>query len=782
MFGRLGGWCCRRRGRVLVIWLLVFVVGGALSGALGNSFKSEFNLPDVESKHGMDILEDDFGGEGAGTSGTIVFESASGFDDATRTQLNAFLDQVAEVRDTTVQSPFAPGGERQISVLDGAEGRIAFAQIEVPGELEQESAQEYAEEVQALAPDVDGVRIEYGGQMFSEFEPPESELLGLAFAIVILIVAFGSVLAMGLPIGVALGGIGVGSILLTILSNVITMPDFATTLGVMIGLGVGIDYALFIVTRYREQLHLGHSVEESVAIAIDTSGRAVTFAGLTVVISLLGMLLMGVSFVQGLGIGAATVVAVTMVASLTLLPALLGFAGERVDRTRWRGLIAAGLIALALLGLGLKIQPLAAGAFLVAIVVLVLGFFWSPLKREVPRREPKPLRDTTSYRWSRIVQRHPWSMALGATAFLVVLMIPTFAMRLGFPDEGNDPAGTTTREAYDLLAEGFGPGYNGPLMLVATLPDGTTPEALQAITTAVQETPGVAFASPAIPNDEQDPTAALWRVIPTTAPQDEATTELVHHLRDDVLPAAEDGSGVDVLVSGFVAVTVDFTAFVSERLFLFFGAVLTLSFILLMVVFRSLLVPVKAVIMNLLSIGAAYGVLVAVFQWGWAKDLFGIEPAPIEPFMPMMLFAIVFGLSMDYEVFLLSRIREEWVRTGDSHASVADGLAATARVITAAAAIMVFVFGSFLGESVRTIKLFGFGLALAVLLDATVVRMLLVPATMELLGDRNWWLPKWLDRILPHVNVEGTLEHSNPGEDDTPDDTPDEDRELEPVG
>ncbi len=768
---------------VLVIWLLVFVLGGVLSGVLGSSFKSEFNLPDVESKHGMDLLEDHFAGQGAGTSGTIVFESDHGFDDATRVELSDFLDRVAEVRDTTVQSPFVPGGERQISVLGDAKDRIAFASIEVPGELDQETAQEYAEKVQALEPTIDGVRVEYGGQMFSEFDPPESELLGLAFAIVILIVAFGSVLAMGLPIGVALGGIGVGSILLAIMSNFVTMPDFATTLGVMIGLGVGIDYALFIVTRYREQLHLGHTVEESVAIAIDTSGRAVTFAGLTVVISLLGMLLMGVSFVQGLGIGAATVVAVTMVASLTLLPALLGFAGDRVDRTRWRGLITAGLVALALLGLGLKLTPLALGALGFGVIVFVVGFFWSPLKREVPRREPKPLRQTTSYRWSRLVQRHPWAMALGATALLVVLMIPTFAMRLGFPDEGNDPAGTTTREAYDLLAEGFGPGYNGPLMLVAALPEGTTPETLQAITTAVQETPGVAFATPAIPNDEQDPTAALWRVIPTTAPQDEATTDLVHHLRDEVLPEAERGSGVEVLVTGFVAITVDFTTFVSERLVLFFGAVLTLSFVLLMIVFRSLLVPVKAVVMNLLSIGAAYGVLVAVFQWGWAKDLFGVEPAPIEPFLPMMLFAIVFGLSMDYEVFLLSRIREEWVRTGDAHTSVADGLAATARVITAAAAIMVFVFGSFLGESVRTIKLFGFGLALAVLLDATIVRMLLVPATMELLGDRNWWLPRWLDRILPHVNVEGTLEHSNPGEsDDAPDDTPDEDRELEPVG
>ncbi len=766
---------------MLVTWILVIVVGGALSGTLGSAFKSEFNLPDVESKHGMDILERHFDGLGAGAPGSIVFQSSDGFDDAEKAELQAFLDEVEGIDGAIVQSPFSPTGAAQISAEDGVAGTIAFATLEVPGELDQEAAEEFAKDVRAVEPDIDGVRIEYGGQMFASFEPPDSELLGLAFAIVILIVAFGSVLAMGLPIGVALGGIGVGAILLGILSNVVSMPDFATTLGVMIGLGVGIDYALFIVTRYREQLHLGHTVDESIAIAIDTSGRAVTFAGLTVVISLLGMLLMGVSFVQGLGIGAATVVAVTMVASLTLLPALLGFAGERVERTRWRGLIAAGLVALALLGAGLKIQPLAAGAALAAVVVLIVGFFPTPLKREVPRREPKPLRETTSYKWSRIVQAHPWSMSIGATAFLVVLMVPTFSMRLGFPDESNDPVGTTTRSAYELIAEGFGPGYNGRLMLVAEVPEGTSFEALAPITQAIADSPGVSFASPAIPNDPADPTAALWFVVPTTSPQDEATTELVHHLRNDVLPAAAEGTGVDVLVSGFVAVTVDFTAFLSDRLLLFFVAVLTLSFVLLMIVFRSLLVPVKAVIMNLLSIGAAYGVLVAIFQWGWAKDLFGIEPAPIEPFMPMMLFAIVFGLSMDYEVFLLSRIREEWVRTGDAKESVADGLAATARVISAAAAIMVFVFGSFMGEGVRTIKLFGFGLALAVLLDATVVRMLLVPATMELLGDRNWWLPRWLDKILPSVNIEGTIEHTNPGEDD-PSGPGDQDQELEPIG
>jgi RND superfamily putative drug exporter len=328
-------------------------------------------------------------------------------------------------------------------------------------------------------------------------------------------------------------------------------------------------------------------------------------------------------------------------------------------------------------------------------------------------------------------------------------------LRLGFSDQGNDPAGTTTRQAYDLLAEGFGPGFNGPLVAVAELPSGAPTGELDAVTTALRDTPGVAFASPAILNDDAAPTAAMWRVVPTTSPQDEATVELVHHLRDDVVPAATAGTGLDVNVTGQVAIQIDFSDYLGARLPLFFGVVLGLSFLLLMTVFRSVLVPLKAVVMNLLSIGAAYGVLVMIFQWGWLSGPLGIEGAPIEPFMPMMLFAIVFGLSMDYEVFLLSRVKEEWDRTGDAHTSVADGLAATARVITAAAAIMVFVFGSFLLESNRVIKLMGAGLGIAVLLDATVVRMLLVPATMELLGDRNWWLPRWLDRILPHLDVEG---------------------------
>ena len=530
------------------------------------------------------------------------------------------------------------------------------------------------------------------------------------------------------------------------------MPDFAEIIGIMIGLGVGIDYALFIVTRFRENLHKGHSVEASTIVAMETAGRSVLFAGTTVVISLMGLLIMQLSFVSGMAIGMAVIVAMTLIASLTLLPALLGFAGERVEVTRWRGLIAAVLIAIALIGVGVGIPALFAITVPAAIIVVLASLAVPPLRKRVLEREPKPLRETLSYRWSRVIQRRPWPAVIIGTGVLLLLAMPILNLRLGFSDEGNYPEDTTTRQAYDLLAEGFGPGFNGALVLASEVPGGTDPAALQAVSDAIQADPGVAFVSPPISNEDE--TAALWRVIPTTAPQDAETTDLVNRLRDDILPPTTEGTGLDVAVAGGVAIGVDFTEYLAARLPWFFAAVLGLSFLLLMVVFRSLLVPLKAVVMNLLSIGAAYGIVVAVFQWGWAGSLLNIEGAPIEPFVPMMLFAIVFGLSMDYEVFLLSRIREEWDRTGDSRASVADGLALTARVITAAAAIMVVVFGSFLGESDRVVKLFGLGLAMAVLIDATIVRLLLVPATMELLGDRNWWLPNWLARILPRIHIE----------------------------
>jgi RND superfamily putative drug exporter len=758
VFARLGRWCYRRRLATAALWLIVLVLLGAAAGSLGSKSRSEFTLPDVESRRGVAILEDNFGGMGTGPQGTIVFRAEAGVGaPQVRGPMQRFFERVDAIPGVSVTSPYATGAAHQIAAQGPDAGRIAYATVELPGEATLEDAHRVKARIERLMPHLPGVQIELGGQAFADFEPPSSELLGLAFAIFILIVSFGSVLAMGLPIGVALAGIGVGISLVTLLGHVVTMPAFATAFGVMLGLGAGIDYALFIVTRFRENLRAGKTIEDATAVALDTAGRAVTFAGTTVVISLLGMLIMQISFVTGLAVGMATVVAVTIVASLTLLPALVGFVGPRIEVTRWRGAIAATLTAAALVGAGLRVDALLVGVPL-AVVVLLAGFAVAPLRREVPRRPPKPAHQTLPFKWSRFIQRHPWPAALTGAAVLGVLALPLFGLRLGFSDEGNYPTNTTTRRAYDLLARGFGPGFNGPLLLVTTVPPGKAGD-LDRITAALGRVDGVAFASPAIPNDPARPTAAMWRVIPTTAPQDAATTDLVYRLRNDVLPPLERDTGLDVAVAGSVAIQVDFTRYLATRTPWFFAAVLTLSFLLLMAVFRSLLVPLKAVVMNLLSIGAAYGVVVVVFQWGWGASLLGIAGGPIEPFIPMMLFAIVFGLSMDYEVFLLSRVKEEWDRTGDSHTSVADGLAATGRVITAAAAIMVVVFGSFLLESERVIKLMGTGLAVAVALDATIVRMLLVPATMELLGDRNWWLPRWLGRVLPAIDVEGHPGH-----------------------
>ena len=756
MFRRLATFCYRRRKRVVLLWVLGIVLLGAVTGAVGTGYKSDFTLPDVESKRGIDILDDNFGGQGAGQVGNIVFRAEQGVDDPqVRQAVEGFLDEVAAIPNVqSVSSPYDAGNDGQISARGGQAGLIAYAEMEAPSDATFDETAEVGRQIREAMPTVAGLQIELGGDAFAEFEVPSSEALGLGFAIIILIVAFGSVLAMGLPIGVALAGIVSGTMIAGLLSQVVTMPDFASTLGIMIGLGVGIDYALLIVTRFRENLHKGHSIESSTVVAMETAGRSVLFAGTTVVISLMGMLIMQLGFVSGLAIGMAVVVAMTMVASLTLLPALLGFAGARVEVTRRRGLIAAGLIAVGLIGVGLGIPTLSLVTFPVAIVVLLASYAVAPLRTRVLDRERKPLPETVSYRWSRVIQHRPWTAVLVGAAVLIALALPIFGLRLGFSDEGNYPEDSTTRQAYDLLADGFGPGFNGPLVLASEVPAGVDDAALLAVSDAIRADAGVAQVSEPTLSDEAVPTAAFWRVIPTTAPQDQATTDLVDRLRDDILPAATQGTGLDVAVAGDVAIGVDFTDYLSARLPWFFGAVLGLSFLLLMVVFRSLLVPLKAVVMNLLSIGAAYGIVVAVFQWGWGGALLGIEGAPIEPFVPMMLFAIVFGLSMDYEVFLLSRVREEWDRTGDSRTSVADGLAATARVITAAAAIMVLVFGSFLGETDRVVKLFGLGLAVAVLIDATIVRLLLVPATMELLGDRNWWLPRWLDRILPQVHIE----------------------------
>lgn len=759
IWARLGGFAFRRRWAVVGAWVVVLLAIFMSAGVIGGENESAFESPDSEASEGFVVLEDYFGGTGTFLSGSIVFYAEEGVTDPeVQTAMAELFDEVDAYEGVTVTSPYSPVGAAQgLVAVEGPEaGKIAYAQVEFVEGTGEARAAAVGADIAGLVDElgIPGLRIEIGGQELAEFEPPEAELIGIAFAIVILILAFGSVLAMGLPIGVALAGVSAGAALIVLLSNVMSVPDFAITLGAMIGLGVGIDYALFIVTRYREGLHAGLEPQEATVAAIDTAGRAVVFAGFTVVISLLGMFVMGLAFINGLATGAAVTVLITMIASVTLLPAFLGFAQHRVEVTRWRGIIAAGLVAIALLGAGLKISPLLLGIPLAAIVLLA-SFAIAPLRKELPRRKSKPLRETIAYKWSRFVQHRPWPVALGVGALLLVMTIPVLGLRLGFSDESNYAEDTTTRQAYDLITDGFGAGANGPLLLVTEVSGSEDVQTLAVLAASIEQADGVATVAGPIPNDPADPQAAIIRVVPTTGPQDEATGDLVRTLRNDLIPAAVEDSGQEILVTGSVAAQIDFSSYLSQRIPIFFAAVLTLSFLLLMMVFRSLLVPLKAVIMNLLSIGAAYGVVVMIFQWGWGAELFGTSGGPIEPFIPMMMFAIVFGLSMDYEVFLLSRVKEEYDRSGDPVNSVADGLAATARVITAAAAIMVVVFGSFMLEDNRIIKMFGLGLAIAVFIDATLVRMLLVPATMELLGAKNWWLPRWIDRILPTLNVEG---------------------------
>jgi putative drug exporter of the RND superfamily len=585
-----------------------------------------------------------------------------------------------------------------------------------------------------------------------------------------------------LPLAVAIAGVGAGIGLTALISSVLTVPDYSATVAIMIGLGVGIDYALFIVVRYREGLHHGLTPRQATIRAMDTAGRSVVFAGITVVMSLLGILLIGLASLSGLAVGASVTVFVTMISSITLLPALLGLAGPRVEITRWRGVLMAGFVAIALLGIGVGVPALSAGGAFLAVVTLLASFVVPALRRRLAHRIAKPSTETLAYRWSRTIQRNPRRWMIAGGGVLVLLASPVLGLRLGIPDEGNAPEDTSTRQAYDLMADGFGAGFNGPFVVTVEPAHGGGLSGLDALRTALLTTPGVAAVTEPILDDADAPQAAIMTLIPTGAPQDEATTQLVHDLRDDIIPGAVASSGLVVNITGSAAANLDYTHYLGGRIFLFFGAVLALSFLLLMIVFRSVLVPLKAVVMNVLSLAAAYGVVVAVFQWGWGSSVFGVSAAPIEAPLPMILFAIVFGVSMDYEVFLLSRVREEYTRTGDAGASVADGLASTARVITAAAAIMLVVFGSFVLEADRGAKLFGFSLALAVFLDATLVRMLLVPATMELLGDKNWWMPKWLDRIVPHIALERDTTAADGQIDGQIDSVIDPDSEIDPDG
>lgn len=737
-----------RRIMVFGIWIPLLVIVGLVSGKMGSNFSTQFELPKSEANDVQKLLEANSPNK-AGFSGDIVFSSANGVNsDDVVAALTPFFDNVESLPGVTVVSPFSEAAQGQINQA----GTTGFASLDVSLRSQSE-IMSLSTQIQDMgkAVHIDGLKMEYGGNVFAGFEMPASEIYGLLAAMIILVLAFGSVLAMGLPIGTALIGLGVGSSLAIILSHVVPMPDFTTSLVAMIGLGVGIDYALFIVTRYREGLAEGLTVEEAVVDAVDTSGRAVIFAGITVIISLLGLFVMGLAFARGLAIGAVVGVLIMMLASITLLPSLLAMVKHRIGVTTWAALIAlVAFIVSALLAVITETPVFALIGVVAVLVITALSFAIKPMRGHIPHRTPKAKELTFWYRWSRFIQRRPWTAALSATAILLVLAAPLASIRLGFGDNGNAPESTTVRRAYDMLAEGFGPGFNGPLFITVQGDAAKTPEALQGFVDTLNATEGVAFAQgmPA----SQDGSLSLVMAYPTTSPQDAKTEALIRNLRSNIIPK----TGVEAKVGGFTAAGVDFADSIGSRMPYLFLGVLSLSFLLLMAVFRSLLVPLKAVIMNLLSIGAAYGVIVAIFQWGWGMSLIGVGKAgPIESWAPMMLFAIVFGLSMDYEVFLLSRVKEEYDRTGDNASAVADGLTATARVITAAALIMVCVFSAFVLGYDRQLKLFGLGLALAVFIDATLVRMVLVPATMELLGDRNWWLPAWINRVLPKIDVEG---------------------------
>jgi RND superfamily putative drug exporter len=710
----IANFCYRKRRYVVAGWLFLLAGVIALSTAFSGEFSTEFKLPGSESQDALDLLEESGVEERTGVQGQIVFEAEGGVDDpAVRSAIEGLLADIeSEVPEVETVSPYEPGKDYQIA----DNGTIAYAELNF-SDRDWEDYLDDADVIEDLRDDVNvqGLNIELGGDMFAEAPEFSSEFIGVAAAIIILLIAFGSVIAMGLPIMTALFGIGIGISVIGLLTRVLQIPDFTTQLAAMVGIGVGIDYALLIVSRYRDGLRDGHSPQEAVVLSLDTSGRAVLFAGLTVVISLLGMFLMDLDAMRAVSTSAIVAVLFTMMAALTLLPAVLGFAGRNIDK------------------------------------------FGLPHRKE----KPGEIHRTIWWRWSRVIQAHPWPALIGSAALLLVLAVPLLSLRLGFGDAGNRPETDSSRQAYDLLSDGFGPGFNSPIIVLARGQDGPPETAdLDALASRLEATEGVDSITD--PEVLEDTDIALISVFPTTAPQDDETTDLVHRLRNDAIPPVEASTSLDVMTTGGPAGVVDFADYVGERLPIFIGAVLALSFLLLLVVFHSVVVPVKAVLMNVLSIGAAFGAMVAVFQWGWFDFIIGQgKEGPIEAWAPMMLFAIVFGLSMDYEVFLLTRIREEFDRTGDNARAVADGLAATGRVITAAAAIMVCVFGAFVLGEQRDIKLFGFGLAAAVFIDATIVRMVLVPAAMELMGRANWWAPEWLVRYLPTIRVDGE-QHAPP--------------------
>jgi RND superfamily putative drug exporter len=727
---KLARWSTTHRLYVVIGWIVLIVAINSLAQSAGTEYSNNFTLPNSDAQRAADLLQHSFPTQ-AGDRDQIVFRVASGsvLDPAIRQRMSATFHKIEQLPHVAgVVSPYeGAAAGKAIS----ADKKIAFATVvfNEKANLLPESAPERVVKT-AEAARQSGLQVELGGQAIEATEQEGfglSTAVGLLAAIVVLLLTFGSLLAMGLPIVTALFGLGTGLGVIALFTHVVDTPNFSSELAAMIGLGVGIDYSLFILTRYREAyIQPGPTqgnVRESVVQAMDTAGRAVLFAGTTVVIALLGMMLLGVDFLYGVAIAASIGVLLVMLASLTLLPALLTLVGARLARPSRRARRQA------------RKAPVGSnGAVNGAQATAGAGRMW--------------------LRWSAFVQSHARLIALGATLLMLLIAAPALALRLGSSDAGNDPAGTTTHRAYELLAEGFGEGFNGPLQIAVRLPHRGDTAALAELQHAIAKADGVVSVAPPRLNPSGE--VATLSVYPRSSPQAYATSQLVTRLREDVIPPVAARTGLVAYVGGVTAGAVDFATVLGHKLPLFIGVVVLLSALLLMLVFRSLVIPLQAAFMNLLSIGASLGVIVVVFQWGWVQSLMGVSPGPIESFIPVMLFAIVFGLSMDYEVFLVSRIHEQWTRTKDNERAVGEGLALTGRVVTAAAAIMVCVFLSFmLGEN-RVIKEFGLSLASAVFLDAVVVRCLLLPAVLSIVGERTWWLPGWLDRILPRLNIEGT--------------------------
>jgi RND superfamily putative drug exporter len=717
---RLATWCFRHRALTVLAWVAILVGLNAIHGAVGSAYTDNFKLPNTQSFNAIRLLQRAIP-KASGETDQLVIAVNHGkvTDPAVRARAERVFAAVSKVKDVSVvTSPYTPATAHQIA----PSGMVAFANITFSNAANQNritatAAQAFVKTITSQSGG--GVQFQVEGniaQAGNSTNGSSSLVFGFIAAAIVLFIVFGSFVAMLLPLITAGVSLGSGIAVVGLLSHAIDIATFSNQLALLIGLGVGVDYALFIVTRYRQGLLRGLTREEATVEAIDTSGRAVLFAGLIVCIAMLGMFALGVSFLYGVAVAASVTVAFTVLAALTLLPAALGFVGGVVPRRRERKAI-----------------------------------------RDGKRTET----DESAWwvRWTRVLNARPAVMAALAAGVMILIAIPFFSMRLGSSDAGTDPANTTTRKAYDLLAKGFGPGYNGPLELVAQINSPAQAAAFVRAESVVASTPGVVGSTRAriIPGTGGRPSVAIANVYPKGSPQDASTSDLLQKVRSQVLPPVTRGTGLTVLVGGTTAVFDDFSHVLSRKLPLFIGIVVVFSFILLMAVFRSLVIPLTAAIMNMLSAGAAFGIVTAVFQNGWGASVLGIDKTgPIEAFLPVLMFPILFGLSMDYEVFLISRVYEEWHRRRDNTEAVTHGLAATGRTITAAAVIMVLVFASFILGGERIIELFGVGLASAVLLDALIVRSVLVPSLMLLLGDSNWKLPATLSRVIPHLNVEGS--------------------------